>query len=285
MVLVNQTIPAFLSSEMGLNANLEKNFSWMAFPGLIRAIVMLQCVVFAVILIKPETYEYFVVTPDGIARGEYWRLISWIFFPFVSPFGSPVLGVLFMLIVVQIGFLFSDSLENAWGEVRTSFYLYGTIICQALAFYLSATGELPFFGHFNRVLYLSIFFAFATIFPNFEFRLFFVLPVKVWMLALVSGLVIVYSAFASGGHALAYAICFFPYLIWAIPRVWHWRKYQGQLAARRAKFASQQKGAESVTLHKCDVCGRTEVSNPELEFRVTSDDREYCLEHLPEEYK
>ena len=58
---------------MGLNVNLEKNFSWLAFPGLIRAIVMLQCVVFFVILINPETASYFMVTPEGIANGQYWR--------------------------------------------------------------------------------------------------------------------------------------------------------------------------------------------------------------------
>ncbi len=281
MVLVNPPIPAFVSSAMGFNANLEKNFSWMAFPGLIRAIVMLQCVVFALILIEPKTYEYFIVTPSGIANGEYWRLLSWIFFPFVSPFGAtPVLGAFFMFIILRISFLFNDSLENAWGDVRTSFYLYATIICQALALYLAAIGVLPPFDLFNRVFYLAIFFAFATIFPHFEFLLFFVLPVQIWVFAVLAGLGIIYLSFISGGHALAYGLCFLPYLIWAIPRVWNWKRYQGKLAARRAKFVSQTKGAEAASVHRCAICERTEKSHPDLDFRVATDGEEYCLDHL-----
>ncbi len=38
-----------------------------------------------------------------------------------------------------------------------------------------------------------------------------------------------------------------------------------------------------VTRHKCTICGRTEVSNPELEFRFCSKcdgDHEYCMDHL-----
>ncbi|MFT6861887.1 MAG: hypothetical protein ACJAVK_000440, partial [Akkermansiaceae bacterium] len=93
MELVNQLISAFPLFAMGHNPNLEKNFSWMAFPGLIRAIVMLQCVVFVIILLKPETDSQFLVTPEGIANGEYWRLISWVIYPFVSP-GFGILSAL-----------------------------------------------------------------------------------------------------------------------------------------------------------------------------------------------
>ena len=40
---------------------------------------------------------------------------------------------------------------------------------------------------------------------------------------------------------------------------------------------------EGITIHKCAVCGRTEVSNPEMEFRFCSKcngNYEYCSEHL-----
>ncbi len=38
-----------------------------------------------------------------------------------------------------------------------------------------------------------------------------------------------------------------------------------------------------VTRHKCTICGRTEVTNPDLEFRFCSKcegDHEYCMDHL-----
>jgi len=285
MELVNQLISAFPLFAMGLNPNLEKNFSWMAFPGLIRAIVMLQCVVFVIILLKPETDSQFLVTPEGIANGEYWRLISWVIYPFVSP-GFGILSALFMFIILRIAFLFNDSLENAWGEVRTSIYVYAIIICQSVCLYLSAIG---FFGapiaFGDQLFYLAIFFAFATTFPHVEFLLFFVLPVKVWIFALISAAGILFSCFVEPILILAYGLAYFPYLYWAIPKAWHWRKYRSQLTARRIKFQSKAKGGQAQSLHSCQVCQRTESSDPDLEFRVAENGKEYCLDHLDKDGK
>ena len=271
---------------MGLNVNLEKNFSWLAFPGLIRAIVMLQCVVFFVILINPETASYFMVTPEGIANGQYWRLISWIFYPFVDPnsYGS-LFSDFFMFIILRISFLFSDSLENSWGEIQASLYVYTTIICQALALYLSATGFLPPASLTNQMFYIALFFAFATLFPNVEFLLFFVLPVKVWIFAMISLATIVFSCLSFPPLFLTYGLAFFPYLVWAIPRLYHGRKYRNQLNARRVKFQSQSNDSRGRTLHRCVVCNRTELSDPQLDFRVAENGDEYCLDHLGDDGK
>ena len=266
---------------MGLNANLEKNFSWLAFPGLIRAIVMLQCVVFLVILVNKETASYFMVTRKGIADGEYWRLISWIFYPFIDPRSyGPVFSTFFMFIILRISFLFSDSLENAWGEVRTSFYVYGTIVCQALALFLSAISVFPPIFLENQIFYIALFFAFATLFPHVEFLMFFVLPVKVWIFAAITLATILFSCLALPALLPAYGLAFLPYMIWAAPRLWNWRKTQRRLNARRVKYQSQNRGSEAQTLHRCIVCGRTEISNPELDFRVAENGEEYCLDHL-----
>lgn len=271
---------------MGLNVNLEKNFSWLAFPGLIRAIVMLQCVVFFVILINPETASYFMVTPEGIANGQYWRLISWIFYPFVDPNSyNSLFSAFFMFIILRISFLFSDSLENAWGEIQTSLYVYTTIICQALALYLSATGFLPPASLTNQMFYIALFFAFATLFPNVEFLLFFVLPVKVWIFAMISLATIVFSCLSFPPLFLTYGLAFFPYLVWAIPRLYHGRKYRNQLNARRVKFQSQSNDSRGRTLHRCVVCNRTELSDPQLDFRVAENGDEYCLDHLGDDGK
>ena len=271
---------------MGLNVNLEKNFSWLAFPGLIRAIVMLQSLVFFVILINPETASYFMVTPEGIANGQYWRLISWIFYPFVDPNSySPLFSAFFMFIILRISFLFSESLENAWGEIQTSLYVYTTIICQALALYLSATGFLPAASLTNQTFYIALFFAFATLFPNVEFLLFFVLPVKVWIFAMISLATIVFSCLSFPPLLLTYGLAFFPYLVWAIPRLYHWSKYRNQLNARRVKFQSQSSDGQSQTLHRCIVCNRTELSDPQLDFRVAENGDEYCLDHLGDDGK
>jgi len=237
-------------------------------------------------MLKPETASHFWVTADGIAEGEYWRLISWVFYPFVSPGGfGGILSAFFMFIVLRIAFLFNDSLENAWGEVRTSLYIYATIICQSGCLYLSAIGIFDPMAFGNQMLYFAIFFAFATVFPHVEFLMFFVLPVKVWVFALIIAAGMLFSSLASPILFIAYGLAYLPYLYWAIPKAWHWRKYRSQLTARRTKFQSKVKGGQTQTLHSCQVCQRTEVSDPDLEFRVAENGEEYCLDHLDKDGK
>jgi hypothetical protein len=287
MELVNLPMTTFHSGAMGLNTNLEKNYSWLAFPGLIRAIVMLHCVVFALVTMKPEAAAFFQVTPAGMAKGEYWRLITWIFYPFVAPDDGvfQFINVIFLLIMMRISFLISDSLEDAWGETRTSFYVYGTLLCQTSVLAAAAFIGIPTGGLGTEVFYLALFFAFATLFPDFEFALFFVLPVKVWVLAVLAAVLLLFSSLKFPPLLIVYALCFLPYLVWALPRLRHWTKNRSEISARRVKFQSKAKSREAFALHQCAICRRTEQSDPDLEFRVAADDEEYCLDHLDDEGK
>ena len=52
---------------------------------------------------------------------------------------------------------------------------------------------------------------------------------------------------------------------------------------RRQEFKREVKNSSKITRHKCAVCGRTEETNPELEFRFCSKcdgNYEDCQEHL-----
>jgi hypothetical protein len=135
------------------------------------------------------------------------------------------------------------------------------------------------------MFYIALFFAFATLFPNVEFLLFFVLPVKVWIFAMISLATIVFSCLSFPPLLLTYGLAFFPYLVWAIPRLYHWSKYRNQLNARRVKFQSQSSDSQGQTLHRCVVCNRTELSDPQLDFRVAENGDEYCLDHLGDDGK
>ncbi len=189
------------------------------------------------------------------------------------------MSVLFLYISMRITFLFSDSLEHAWGEVRTSFYVYGCLICQIIILYF-----IPVPGLGSQMFYLAIFFAFATLFPHHEFLLFFVLPVKVWIIAAVAGAGLLLQAIQAPFLFILYAISLLPYLVWALPRMRHHGKQRKQIAARRIDYQAKVKGGP-VTLHECAICKRTEVDNPGLDFRVASDGEEYCLDHLDEDGK
>lgn len=60
-----------------------------------------------------------------------------------------------------------------------------------------------------------------------------------------------------------------------------WRAGAGELFMRRREFRIAS-APSSDSLHRCKACGRTERTNPDLEFRVSgADGEEYCVDHLP----
>jgi len=53
----------------------------------------------------------------------------------------------------------------------------------------------------------------------------------------------------------------------------------GQTIRRRREF--RLAATQAPSLHQCAVCSKTEQQDPDLEFRVHTDDKEYCITHLP----
>ncbi len=54
-----------------------------------------------------------------------------------------------------------------------------------------------------------------------------------------------------------------------------------QVDIRRARFERFQADVPA-TLHRCEKCGITEMSNSDADFRVTDDGHEFCTAHLPQ---
>ena len=78
----------------------------------------------------------------------------------------------------------------------------------------------------------------------------------------------------------ALVAAFMNYLIFFGPEIIYEARHRGEVSARRKRFA-QQSRSEAEPLHKCAVCGATELSDPNLDFRVARDGEEYCIAHLP----
>ncbi|MEC8941142.1 MAG: hypothetical protein VYC95_00305, partial [Verrucomicrobiota bacterium] len=70
---------------MTLSNSLEPKFRWMAFPGLIRGIGIIHFFVFVLLVFNPETSTSFIFNKTLIAKGEYWRAISFIALPPILP--------------------------------------------------------------------------------------------------------------------------------------------------------------------------------------------------------
>ena len=271
MGLVNERLRPFVHV-VGFTNSLERKFRWLSFPGLIRGIGIIHFFVFVLILFNPDTLNLFRFNREAMAEGEYWRVISFIAIPPITPVGMPLLMTLFMFFLLKITFLISDSLEHAWGEFRTSLYVYATLACMILANFWQGP---VFAGGGGLILYQVVFIAFATLFPNIEFRLFLILPIKIGILAIILGIITLLQCFQGWQVAAHVALTFLPYLVWALPRFCRLYAARGKATARRAAF-QRASIPEGSTFHKCDQCDATDASHPERDFRVTEDGRELC---------
>ncbi|MCL2507770.1 MAG: rhomboid family intramembrane serine protease [Oscillospiraceae bacterium] len=104
-----------------------------------------------------------------VLHGQVWRLFSFIFIP-------PESSIIFIIFALYLYWMMGSALEREWGRFKFNvFYLFGvigTIISGFIAGFAT-----------SHYLNMSIFFAFAILFPNFELRLFFILPIKIKYLA------------------------------------------------------------------------------------------------------
>jgi len=246
---------------------LEQHFGRFAIPGLIRYVVVLNCLVYLLALMNPQYVAVLVFDRDAILAGQFWRVLTWLFIPSTS-------SLLFMYFYMSFTWWAGDSLEATWGTFRLNLYFFlGVIGCIASGFFFGVSGA----GWIN----LSLLLAAATLAPNLELLLFFVIPMRLKWIALIALIFPIY-AFLVGGLATqaAILICLVNYLAFFGRDLFRQAMHNRAAMARRAKFTAASMPSHE-TLHCCAVCARTEVSNPDLEFRVSSDGREYCTDHLP----
>jgi membrane associated rhomboid family serine protease len=244
---------------------LEKYVPWLGTPGVLKAVVMLNALTFLLITADPTYAGVLGLLPEKVLEGEVWRLITYIFIPQTRSW----FWVLFLLLFM---WFLASALEEFWGALKLNvFYLLGMIGCTVAAFFFGGTAS-------NTFLNTSLFFAFATIAPNYEIYLFFVLRVKVKYIAWVTaGFMGLQLAAIPLPAKMAMLASLANYLIFFAPGfIKDWRSNQ-QNVQRRKKFQP----APEDSLHRCHICGRTDASHPGLEFRVAADGEEYCDEHLP----
>ncbi|MBF0408330.1 MAG: hypothetical protein HQM10_13350 [Candidatus Riflebacteria bacterium] len=258
---------------------LERKVPGLAIPGLMRMISMLMFLTFALDQMQIVPLHKWFLSGELVMAGEVWRLLSFIFIP-------PASNMIFLVFALMIIVMTGDGLELEWGSFRlTVYYLFGLLANIAIAFIF------PDIFISNSFLNLSLFLAFATVYPDYEILLFFILPVKIKYLALISAVSIVYGILFGPMAMKAVAILsianyllfFGPLTITSIFR--GAGNYQ-----RRKKFEESFKSS-SEARHICTSCGRSEKSDPELVFRYCvckscqPDGKAFCTEHLQDHLK
>jgi hypothetical protein len=255
---------------------LERRLGWLSFPGFLRYYAIFQALVYLLQLGRPDLGKLLDFDRSKIVAGEVWRVVTFLFSSSGSA-GSGGVGMMLMVFLVMIAFMMSNALEDAWGVFKTTLFFAVGIVGLIIGNFIFPQ-VMPDSG---ILLYGAAFFAFATLFPKVEFLLFFILPVQVRILAWIqaAGLLLVALSdlrlipFFLLGHA--------NYLLFAgIPALRGTARVLE--AAQRKRRFNAGKIPDAEAFHGCAACERTEVTDPDLEFRVGRDGREYCTDHLPE---
>ncbi len=252
---------------MQLLNTLEKHLGRFAVAGLIRYVVALNALVFILGLLSPDYISMLVLNRDAILAGQVWRLVSWIFIP-------NTFSLLWVIFYLMFTWWMGDLIESTWGTFRLNlYYLTGYLGCTAAALLFGES-----FG--NIALNTSLLFAAGTIAPELQIMLFGIIPLRLKWVALFSAALLGLSVIsADWGARAAIVVAYVNYLLFFGPTFFRKSVESRRIAARRAKFEIAKGPIE--TLHRCTTCGRTEVSNPELDFRVSGNGHEYCTAHLP----
>jgi hypothetical protein len=250
---------------------LERVFGRFAVKNLMTYIVMLNAVAFVLIYLDPTRilYSKMVLIPELVFRGEIWRLVTFIAIP-------PSFSLMWVFFTLYFYYMVGGALENEWGTFRfNAYYFLGIFatIAVSLIFGISAT---PTF------INLSLFLAFARIYPNYELLIYFILPVKIKYLAMLQWAFIIFTVLTgSMPSKLMATVSLVNYFIFFGADILTGAKSNRQVHQNRQRFKVDI--PKDFTYHKCTVCGKTEKDDPKLEFRYCDQcegDYEYCMEHV-----
>ena len=259
-------------------------------PNLMLYITLGAAVLAAMNMIDPSHSLYYMLSFDreAILQGQVWRLIS---YPLCYAGSLSFLSVLMMVCYYSLG----RAIENIWGTLRFNlFYFTGIVLMDIYCM---------IFGGYANVSYLnmSLFLAYATLFPTAEFLILFVIPVKAWILAVLDLAMILLGLFAPFPGNLFGLIALGNYFLFfgkdwvnVLPASWriNARRAAKKAAHPRAKtipfnaagsYQATHAKVKAPYTHKCTVCGRTDVDSPDLEFRYCSRCKGYhcyCSEHI-----
>jgi len=234
-------------------------------------------------------YSILCFSREKIFQGQIWRLFT---YPLVYGVGEP--NILIVAIGLFCYYSLGQAIENLWGTFRFNlFYLTGVLLMDAFCLIFGGYASATF-------LNLSLFLAYATLYPNAHFLLLFIIPVKAWIFAVIYLALVAWDCLSGSFFSLValanYFLFFGKGVLYVIPMSWQadfrrlFRRKKGKTSAGKTipfptagSYEATTATVKAPYTHKCTVCGKTDVSNPELEFRYCSRCQGfhcYCQEHI-----
>lgn len=159
---------------------LERKYGRYGIPNLMQFIVLGNALVFLLMNVSPTLVNNLYLYPPFVLQGQVWRLVTFIFIP-------PTTSLLWVFFVLYFYYMVGTNLEQTWGTFKFNLYYLIGMLATIVATFLT--------GGVSQALYLnlSLFFAFAHLYPDFQILLFLIIPVKVKYLAWLNWAIIGYS--------------------------------------------------------------------------------------------
>jgi hypothetical protein len=257
-----------------LLSRLERRFGRFAIEHLTWVVVGGMAAVFTIAYVRPQFLELIYLNIPRVMHGEVWRLFTFIFVP-------ETLRPMWVLFSLYWLWLMGTNLESEWGAFKFNAY-YGIGVLGTIIGAVFVGG-----GAGNFFLNLTLTFAFATLFPDYQFLMFFLIPMRMKWLAWLTAAYIGY-AFVEGDWPVRAAIVaslanyflFFGGHLWGLVRG---RSVQMKQAARRAAMDEPAPEEGALGRRACAICGAKEEDGADI--RVCSCEkcggkpRTLCLEH------
>ncbi len=286
-----------MNQHNGLRRKLEK----YAIPNLTLYLIICYGIGYLMQYLVPAGYQYLMLDPFLVLKGQVWRLVTWILIP---PDSS---NIFFVLITLYLYYSLGGLLERIWGTYKYNVYLFSGLLFTILGafvlcgysvlmgaqptmytgLYVLNNGSAVYFGQFSTYyINMSIFLACAASIPDVQVLLMFIFPIKVKWLGIVYGIILLVNCI-QGGIATWIVVIFslLNFLVFFLRS-----KGKMHLSVRQIKrqqeFHQKMRSAgqtKGITRHKCAICGRTELDGDDLEFRFCSKcngNYEYCQYHL-----
>ena len=256
---------------------LEKKLGFLAFPHLVRALVLFQFMAYVFAVLNPATatspgfLALLELNTIKVLQGEVWRLFTFLFVP-------RSMNPLWLLLALWVLWIIGEGVEQGIGRFRLTVYVFVSVLAQVLAAFTigwQANGEFVFY---------ALLLAFASLYPEQVFYLFLVLPVKVkWIGYFIGAFLLFFFLVVPPLAKLGLLLSVSAYLLFFVLPWLNSLRQAASAKSRREKFqreAALEKSSDGA-FHRCCICGATENSQPDRYFRVASDGKEYCNLHIP----
>ena len=279
---------------MDFLTKLERKFGKYAIPNLTLILISGFILGYLIEIFMPEGLQLLAMNPEKILHGQIYRLVTWVVIP---PSSASILVIITLFFYFSIG----RTLENSWGDFRYTVYILSGIIftdiglmgtflimlllgqSQLLDMYYQA----GLYGASTYYLCMSMFLAYAFMFPDMQVLLYFIIPIKVkWLgyldIAYLLVMILQYGYMHYYTGMVTVIMSVLNFILFYFMSNGKTKMTPAQ-RKRKRKYKQQVRQSQILTRHKCAICGQTELDNPNLEFRYCSrckGNYEYCQNHL-----